>query len=120
MTEDEWRELLSDPENWPDGDHLPEEWKQFYWVTKEVWTDTAQLWRGIEDKGLGDLYSDVLVKLGYTLVEHPSGRQEIQLASKEQTHSIRRVARFLLEEGNEGKSSQQLASELHELGCQAQ
>ena len=119
MTEDEWREVLSDPENWPDGANLSDEWKLSYWVTKEVYTDNSKLSDDLKEKGANGLFHDVLAELGYAITENPPGTKVISLSSQEEIHSVRRIARFLLECENEGKSPQQLSSDLKDLGYQA-
>ena len=121
MNLEEWQALLSDPDNWPDesANNWPAEWKLFYWATKEVHTDSAKLFGEVEERGLIELFQDVLIQLGYEVTEIPSGKKEISLSFKEQVHSIRRIARFLLEVENMGKSSQLVSSELRELGYHA-
>lgn len=120
MTPEEWQELLSDPGNWPDESaaEWSAQWKLFYWAAKEIHTDSANLYREIDEKGLNELYLEVLAKLGYDVAETSSGK-EINLARNEQMHSLRRIARFLLEADNTGKSSETISSELRELGYQA-
>ena len=123
MTPKEWQDLLSDPENWPDesAENWPQEWKLFYWVMKEVYTDSAKVLGELEERGLSEMFREVLVLLGYEVTETSSGAEgkEIHLSRKEQMNSIRRIARFLLEPENIGKSPQSLSSELIELGYQA-
>ena len=123
MTPQDWQELLSDPSNWPDesAENWPAEWKLFYWATEEVWTDSTKLFEELEEGGLSGLFQDVLVQLGYEVTEPLAGTamKEIKLSSKEQMHAIRRIARFLLEPENIGKSSQLISSELTDLGYQA-
>ena len=121
MNLEEWQALLSDPANWPDesAKDWPAEWKLSYWATKEVYTDSAKLFEEVEGRGLNELFDDVLIQLGYKVTETPSGKKEISLPRKEQVHSLRRIAIFLLDVENMGKSSQLLSSELRELGYHA-
>ena len=123
MTPQDWQELLSDPSNWPDesAENWPTELKLSYWATKEVWTDFTKLSKELEERGLSGLFQDVLVQLGYEVTEPPAGTamKEIKLSSKEQMHAIRRIAKFLLEPENIGKSSQLISSELTDLDYQA-
>ena len=121
MNLEELQELLADPDNWPDESttHWPAEWKLFYWATKEVHTDSAKLLSEVDERGLNELFLEVLAQLRYEVTETPSGKNGINLSRKEQIYSVRRIARFLLEIENMGKSSQILSSELRELGYHA-
>ena len=116
----ESQEFLSNPENWPEPVNLPEELRLRYWVTKEVYADSHKLAAELEERGLNDLLYDVLIEMGYEIVDDPSGEKVINLTRQEQMHSIRRIARFLLEFENEGKAAPELSSELRELGYHAQ
>ena len=121
MNLEEWQALLADPDNWPDDSakNGPAEGKLFYWATKEIHTDNAKLFGKVEERGLNELFYDVLVQLGYRVTETPSGKKEISLSRKEEMHLVRRIARFLLEAENMGKSSQRMSLELRILGYHA-
>ena len=121
MPPDEWQELLADPDNWPDhiARNWPAELRLSYWATKEIHVDSIRLFGEVDDKGLNELFHDVLGQLGYQLTRTSSGQTEISLSSREEMHAVRRIARFVLEADNTGKSSQLISSELRELGCQA-
>ena len=116
----EWKEFMSNPENWPEPVNLPDEWRLRYWATKEVYADSYELTTELEEKGLIDLFHDVLIELGYQVSDDPSGEKALKLTRQEQTHWIRRIARFLLEGENIGKATPELSSELKELGYHAQ
>ena len=116
----EWQEFLSNPENWPEPVNLPDEWRLSYWVTKEVYADSHRLSTELEERGLSDLFNDVLIELGYQVSDDSSGKKKINLTRQEQMHSIRRIARFLLDYENEGKAASKVSSELRELGYHAQ
>ena len=120
MNLEEWQEMLSDPNNWPDesAEQWPTEGKLLYWAMKEVHTDTAKLFDEVGERGLKELFHDVLSQLGYEVTETPSGK-EIRLSRRDQVHSVRRIAKFLLESEGMGKSSQLISSELTELGYHA-
>ena len=111
-SDDRFEEIMN-PANWP------EEWRLFSWATMEAYSEGVKLFEQIGERGLEELFNDVLVQLGYQVTETPAGQKEIHLSRKELTFSIQRIARFLLEGENTGKSSQLLSSELRELGCQA-
>ena len=120
MTPKEWQDLLSDPDNWPDdsAENWPAEWKLFYWATKEMYTNSVEVLGETEERGLNELFREVLILLGYEVSE-TSSRMEIKnqnLSYQEHIHSIRRIARFLLEQENIGKSAQSISSELTDLG----
>ena len=121
MNLEDWQELLSDPDNWPDesAKNWPADWKLFYWAAKQIHTDSVKLFGELEEEGLNELFHDVLVQLGYQVADGPSGKKEIRLSRKEEIHTVRRIAIFLLEAENKGKSSQQLSSELGALGYHA-
>ena len=112
---------MSNSDNWPEpGEDWSAEWRLMYWATREVYTDSVRLFNELDDRGLNDLFHDTLVILGYPVNETPSGMKEINLSYKEQTHSIRRIARFVLEFGEAGKSAELLSSELRQLGHEFQ
>ena len=112
---DNWFEEMTNPDNWPT------EVKLSAWATMEGYLETAKLLEQIEERGLKELFEEVLAQLGYQVTETPSGEKEIDLSlsRKEQVYSVQRIARFLLEDKNTGKSSQLLSSELRELDVTA-
>ncbi len=59
---------------------------------------------------------DVLVQLGYTVIENESGTKEFHLTHRDGGHAILRIARFVLEVENKDKSSQQMSAKLRDLG----
>ena len=73
----------------------------------------------VEERSLNELFYDVLVQLGYKVTETLSGKKEISLSRKEEVHSVRRIASFLLEAENMGKSSQRMSLEIRGLGYHA-
>ena len=112
------QEFFADPDNWPDesAKDWPPEWRMFYLSTKWGYTDFAALMEAIDENGKGEVFNDVLVQLGYSVTEEESGMKGIHLIRRDGLYAILRIARFLLDIENQDKSSDQLSSELRDLG----
>ena len=95
---------------------MPPEWRMSYLSTKWAYTDFATLMQAIDENGKGEAFSDVLIQLGYKVVEEESGMKGIHTTRRDGGYAMLRIARFLLDTENQDKSSDQLSSELRDLG----
>ena len=114
----ESQEFFANPDKWPDEsvNNLPPEWRMSYLSTKWAYTDFATLMQAIDENGKGEVFNDVLIQLGYKVVEEESGMKGIHTTRRDGGYAILRIARFLLDTENQDKSSDQLSSELRDLG----
>ena len=107
MDRDEWLNL-------PQTD--PQRWRTIVWATRQAFTDTESVLDELQAAGLDRLFRSVLIHLGYKLEAQSDGLTQINLQSGEQSHWVRRIARFLLEPENSGRPAHELATDLRALG----
>ena len=94
----------------------PQRWRTIVWGTLQASADAETVLNDLQQAGLDSLFRAVLLDLGYELADQPDGLTGINLRSGEQTHSNRRIARFLLEPDNSGRPAPELAADLRALG----
>lgn len=107
MDRDEWLNL-------PQTD--PQRSRTIVWGTLQAFADTESVLNELQAAGLDSLFRSVLTDLGYELEAQSGGLIHINLQSGEQSHWVRRIARFLLEPGNSGRPAHELAADLRALG----